>query len=81
MNRDYDDLRRQVLAVLRTVEPKDDETISHAIMGLVISMDVGKIYRASEREPRIRVPNADRTDGWRERVHHNFNSANDEKGR
>ncbi len=81
MNSHYEKLRSQVLGILEHTGLKDDETRSHAMMALIISMDAGEIHKAAEKEPPIKVQ-PDKADGWRGRMQRNFNSANDEeKGR
>lgn len=78
MNSLYEKLRSQVLGILEHPGLKDDETRSHALMALIISMRPDEVHMAGEKEPRIKV-DRDKADGWRGRVMQNFKSANDEE--
>ena len=68
MNQAYEHLRGQVLGMLRNVEPKDEETLSHALMALIIAMPADEVHKAGAPQARVRwVESVRRTDGWRAR--------------
>jgi chorismate mutase len=65
MNRDFEDIRRNVQHLLTDVEPNNPATISHAVTQYILSIPMDKLHRAASPTPRIReVQPLERLDNW-----------------
>lgn len=71
MNQDYKDIFQKIQSLVK------DNELAALITEYIVTLDENKRFKAGQKDPRIKVPNTDRTDGWRERVQRNFGSAND----